>query len=85
MSERIDSARLAAIVRGNYLDDVDNYEIASMSIELHDRRAADLSAEEREALRFAREHMDWLAKGLGATRAQLALAVLDKLLARGGS
>jgi hypothetical protein len=61
--------------------------MAAMVTELKERRAADLSSEDREALEYARDVLNgkryretkdhWDAKGL-------ALSVLDKLLAKAG-
>lgn len=61
-------------------------DVLSMLAELRDRRAADLTDEEREAIGWARE---WIAlHPPSATSSQpkmhTAIAVLDKLLSSGG-
>lgn len=56
---RLTDERLANICRApvDVLDDVTNGEISSMSDELKERRAADLSPQDKRALRFLIDHV----------------------------
>ncbi len=59
------------------------WEVLQLATEMRERRQADLTAQDLEALRWMRAQAQRADAGAPTVNTQRALAVLDKLLARG--